>query len=124
MDRIHELGYRALLGSHHFGATFPLIEERRVKRFDGYVTPVNKLGVMMFPTQREAEKAVGKAREADKLILGIKPFAGGRIRPEEALNYVYESIKVDSCMIGVGTVEEAEEDFQVAKNVLRSKTKT
>jgi len=57
LDRIHELGHRALLGSHHIGASAPLIREKRVKRFDGFVTPTNKLGVMMFQTRREAEKS-------------------------------------------------------------------
>jgi len=118
LDKVHELGYRALLGSHHLGASVPLIGERRVKRFDGYVTPVNKLGIMMFPTQRIAENVVKRTGKDGKLIVAIKPFAGGRIEPKEALNYVYKKLKVDSCMIGVGSVEEAEEDFQDAKEIL------
>jgi hypothetical protein len=77
---------------------------------------------MMFPTQSGVENAIGKAKEANRLIVGIKPFAGGRIQPEEALNYVFKRVKVDSCIIGVGTAEEAEEDFQVAKTILGSKT--
>ena len=120
LDRIGESGYRSLLGSHHLGASFPLVEEWKVKRFDGYVTPINRLGVMMFPTQRDAEKAAERARTGGKLIAGIKPFAGGRIEPKEALEYVYKELKADSCMIGVGSVEEAEEDFRVARDVLAS----
>jgi hypothetical protein len=118
LDRIRELGYRALLGSHHFGATFPLIEERQVRGFDGYVTPVNNLGAMMFPDQIIVEDAIRRAREVGRSIIGIKPFAGGRIKPEKALNYIYKTIKADSCMIGVGSVEEAEKDFQIAKDIL------
>jgi hypothetical protein len=118
LDRIHEFGYRSLLGSHHLGASFRLIEARRVKRFDGYVTPINTLGVMMFPTQRVAEKALRRARKMGRSIVAIKPFAGGRIRPKEALNYVYKKLKADSCMMGVGSVEEAEEDFRAARGIL------
>ena len=68
----------------------------------------------MFPTQSEAENAIRRTRNRGKLIVGIKPFAGGRIKPKEALNYVYETLNADSCMMGVGSVEEAEEDFQTA----------
>jgi hypothetical protein len=116
IDRIHERGNKTLLGIHHAGTSIPLIEEKQIK-IDGYVTPINKLGVMMFPTQREAETIIEKARKARKLIIGIKPFAGGRIQPEEALNYVYKKIKVDSCMIGVCSEREAEEDLQIARNL-------
>ena len=116
IDRIHERGNKTLLGIHHAGTSIPLIEEKRIK-IEGYVTPINKLGVMMFPTQREAEIIIRKARKAGKLIIGIKPLAGGRIQPKEALNYVYRKIKSDSCMIGVCSEKEAEEDFQIARSL-------
>jgi len=118
-DRIHEFGYRILLGSHHLGASAPLIQEENVRRFDGYVTPINKLGHMMFPTQREVENVLRNATKGGKLIVATKPFAGGRIEPKKALNYVYKEVKADSCMMGVGSVEEAKEDFRIAKNVLK-----
>jgi len=117
VDRIHEHRHRILLGVHHAGASIPLIEGERV-RIDGYVTPINRLGVMMFPTQKEAETMIGEARRGGKLIIGIKPLAGGRIEPKEALSYVYERTEANSCMIGVSSVKEAEEDFQIARNVI------
>jgi len=120
LDRIHELGYRSLLGSHHLGTSVKLIEERKVRRFDGYVTPVNKLGVMMFPTQRVAENSIRRAMKLDRMVVAIKPFGGGRIEPKEALSYVYGKLKVDSCMMGVGSVEEAEEDFRTAESILEN----
>jgi hypothetical protein len=118
LDRTGETGHRSLLGSHHFGATFPLIEERRVKRFDGYITPINNLGVMIFPTKTEAEKAIKAAKKSNKLVIGIKPLAGGRIKPKEALTYVFNEIKADACMIGVGSVAEATSDFQITEKGL------
>lgn len=116
IDRIFGVVNRTLLGIHHAGASIPLIEEERIK-IVGYVTPVNKLGVMMFPTQQEAETIIGKASRAGKIIIGIKPLAGGRIEPREALDYVYRKMKADSCMIGVCSVKEAEEDFQIARSL-------
>ena len=118
LDRIHELGYRSLLGSHHLGTSVELIEEKKVKRFDGYVTPVNKLGVMMFPAQRVAENSIRRARKLGRLVVAIKPFGGGRIEPKEALRYVYRELKVDSCMMGVGSVKEAKEDFRTTESIL------
>ncbi len=118
IDRTRDAGYRCLLGSHHLGATAPLLEERRMRGFDGYVTPINKLGVMMFPTRREAEKAVKEARSRGRLIVAIKPFAGGRINPKEALRYVFRRAEADACMMGVASTREAEEDFKAARQVL------
>jgi len=123
IDRIQDAGYRSLLGSHHLGATVPLLEESRIRRFDGYVTPINKLGVMMFPTQRETEKAAREARNQGKLLIAIKPFAGGRIRPKEALTYVYKQMEADACMMGVASVKEAEEDFKAARQILAGESK-
>lgn len=118
IDRSNEAGYKVLLGVHHATTSISLIEEEKV-RIDGYVTPINMLGAMMFPTQQEAETVIARAKRAGKLIICIKPFAGGRIEPKEALHYVYKKIKADSCMIGVSSIKEAEEDFQIANNILK-----
>ncbi|MEM3407569.1 MAG: hypothetical protein QW806_02350 [Nitrososphaerota archaeon] len=115
IDRTLEIGYRVLLGSHHFGVSSLIIEEEKIGKIDGYVTPINKLGVMMFPNKEEVENNIIKIRENGKIVIAIKPFAGGRIEPKEALDYVYKRMKADSCMIGVGSVKEAEEDFKIAK---------
>ena len=120
IDRTLDIGYRVLLGSHHLGVSSSIIEEEKIRKFDGYVTPINKLGCMMFPNKREVENSVIKIRESGKIIIAIKPFAGGRIEPKEALDYVYKKVKVDSCMVGVGSIKEAEEDFRIAKNILKN----
>ncbi len=104
------LGRPVLLGVHHAGSTIPTLERSRI-RFEGYVTPVNKLGVMMFPTEEHALKAIW---EANKPVIAIKPLAGGRIPPSEAFGYIYKEIGVKVCMIGVGSTEEVDEDFEAA----------
>jgi len=122
IDRTQDAGYRCLLGSHHLGVTAPLLEEMGMRGFDGYVTPINNLGVMMFPTRREVERAVRESRNRGRLIVAIKPFAGGRIRPKEALTYVFRKVKADACMMGVASVKEAKEDFEAARQVLADKS--
>jgi len=106
--------YSVLIGVHHAGVTIPKLEKSRIK-FEGYVTPINKLGVMMFPTREKALKAV---TAAEKPIIAIKPLAGGRIKPKEALEHVYKELGIDFCMIGVGSEDEAEEDFSTALKIL------
>jgi hypothetical protein len=119
VDRTCELGYRILLGSHHLGSTASMIKGK-IKGYDGFVTPVNKLGIMMFPLQRKVEEVIKEVRRDGKSIIAVKPFAGGRIEPKGALEYVFNKIKVDSCMIGVGSVEEAKFDFQIIENILKA----
>ncbi len=108
-------GYRVLLGVHHAGLTVPKLENSGID-FDGYVTPVNKLGVMMFPTKDMALRAVKTSR---KPVIAIKPLAGGRIEPKQALEHVYKEAGMSFCMIGVGSVSEAEEDFKTARKILK-----
>jgi len=106
--------YKCLLGCHHSGTTIPILESSSIN-FDGYITPVNKLGVMMFPTQQESENAI---KNATKPVIAIKPFAGGRISPIDAFEYVYDKLEIKSCMIGVGSEKELDEDVSSAVEVL------
>jgi hypothetical protein len=107
-------GYRCLLSCHHAGSTLPVLDSSKVD-FYGYLTPVNKLGVMMFPTQRASEDAVKNSKQP---VIAIKPFAGGRLHPKVALEYVYNELDIPSCMIGVASLEELEQDASTALQIL------
>lgn len=102
--------YKCLLGCHHSGTTIPILESSSIN-FDGYITPANKLGVMMFPTQQKSEDAI---KNATKPVIAIKPFAGGRINPPDAFEYIYNKLEIKSCMIGVGSERELDEDVSSA----------
>jgi len=116
IDHIREkFGYCTILGVHHAGSTIPILEESKIE-FGSYVTPINKLGVMMFPNMNATLEAT---KRSEKPITAIKPLAGGRIRPGNALRYVYQELGVLFCMIGVGSESEAEEDFSIALEVLK-----
>lgn len=115
VDHIRErYGHRVILGTHHAGSTIPILEGSSLK-FDGYVTPMNKLGIMMFPTTNRALEAMKMSKRS---MIAIKTLAGGRLGPREALEYVYKGQGMDFCMIGVGSESEAEEDFKVASEIL------
>ncbi len=107
-------GYRCLLSCHHAGSTLPILESSKVD-FYGYLTPLNKLGVMMFPTQRASEDAVKNSKQP---VIAIKPFAGGRLHPKVALEYVYNELDIPSCMIGVASLKELEQDASTALQIL------
>lgn len=117
VDRIGERGFEGVLfGVHHAGETIPRLDEG-LDGFSGYVTPLNPLGVMMFPTKASAEKAI---RETERAVYAIKPLAGGRVRPEDAFRYVF-GFGVEGCMIGCASVTEVEEDFKAALEASQKK---
>jgi len=110
VDRIGARGFGdVLFGVHHAGETIPRLDEG-LDGFSGYVTPLNSLGVMMFPSKASAERAV---RGTGRDIYAIKSLAGGRVEPEEAFRYVF-GFGVEGCMIGCASVSEVEEDFKAA----------
>jgi hypothetical protein len=84
-----------LISIHHAGASIPPLEEHSLD-YDGYITPVNRLGVAMFPTPDKALKAI---REATKPTIAIKAQSGGRDLGEESFRYVL-STEGGNCLYG------------------------
>jgi hypothetical protein len=116
VDRIDERGFGGVLfGVHHAGETIPRLDEG-LDGFSGYVTPLNPLGVMMFPTKASAEKAI---RGTERAVYAIKPLAGGRVEPEAAFRYVF-GFDVKGCMVGCASVSEVEEDLEAAFEAQRA----
>ena len=114
VDRINERGFGGVLfGVHHAGITIPKIDEE-LEGFNGYVTPLNTLGLMMFPTKTSAEEAV---RGTKKAVYAIKPLGGGRLKPRRAFAYAF-SFDLEGCMVGAASVAEVEEDFNIVIEVL------
>jgi len=113
-DRAKSHGFKnVLFGVHHAGMTIPKLNDE-LEGFHGYVTPLNPVGVMMFPTKLSAERAV---RSVEKAVYAIKPLAGGRVSPKRAFTYVFD-FQVEGCMIGVGSVPELKQDIKAAVEVL------
>ena len=103
-----------LLGTHYAGIIIPMVEAAGIK-VDGYLTPVNTAGILMFPTPTLALKAL---KTTTKPIIAIKPLGGGRIHPNHAFTYLFQEIGVHAAMVGIGNMEEAEETLNAAKTVL------
>ena len=114
IDMVGETGFDVVfVGSHMPGFTIPKL--RDVGSVEGYVAPVNKIGVMMLPTVESTVKAV---KECGKPVLAVKVLAGGKVGPSEAFEYAYREVGVTSCIFGALTPEEVEEDVEAAFKVL------
>jgi hypothetical protein len=110
----NNFGYRILLGTHHAGSTIPILETSRIE-FDGYITPINRRGVMMFPTRMKVLETI---RRIKKPMIAIKPLAGGRISPRIAFEFLYEDLGIGVCVLGVASESEVDEDMSLALEIL------
>ena len=99
---------------HHAGVTIPLLEREGI-HVDAYLTPVNKPGLMMFPTRDLALDAI---RQAEKPVIAIKPLAGGRYLGRQAFDYVFNEVGVAATMFGMGTIAQVRETTRWAKDAL------
>jgi len=79
-----------------------------------YATPVNKIGFWMNP-EGLTLKII---RKTDKPVIALKPFASGRIQPEEGLEFTLSTPGVTAVAIGVANYEEVIQDFTLAKKIL------
>ena len=99
---------------HHAGVTIPLLEREGIP-VDAYLTPVNKPGLIMFPTKDLVLDAI---HQAQKPVIAIKPLAGGRYLGHKAFEYVFNDVGVAASMFGMGTIAQVKETARAAKAVL------
>lgn len=79
-----------------------------------YATPVNKIGFWMNP-EGLTLKII---RETSKPVIALKPFASGRIQPEEGLEFTLSTPGVSAVAVGVANLEEVVQDFNLAAEIL------
>ncbi len=103
-----------VVGTHHAGSTIPILDASGIA-ISGYVTPINSMGALMLPSQKQALEALSNTR---KPLVAIKPMAGGRIVPAKAFDYVFEEVGAASCMIGLASEAELQQDVQAANRLI------
>lgn len=81
-----------------------------------YISIYNSMGFLM---QVEVDWIAKVMREAAKPVMTIKPLAAGQLRPFQALNFVWNTIR-DCDMVTVGTMStgEAEECINLSLEIL------
>ncbi|MBX7258288.1 MAG: hypothetical protein K1Y02_18135 [Candidatus Hydrogenedentes bacterium] len=85
-----------------------------------YIAIYNSMGFLM---QVEVDWVAQIIRNAKKPVLTIKPMAAGQLRPFQALNFVWNTIR-DQDMVAVGamTPREAEELIELSRGILERRT--
>lgn len=72
-----------------------------------------------FLCQVETDWVQRVIQNTPKHVLSIKPLGSGRIMPPTGIPFVYQNIKpIDIVALGMMSVEEAEEDIRIARDVL------
>ena len=86
---------------------------------EAYILPINVIG---FLCPVETSWTSNVIKRTSKTVIAIKPLASGRITPYEGLGYSYNAIKDrDVVAVGASSVEEAEEDIAIAKQIIGGK---
>jgi hypothetical protein len=107
LDLGQTYGYPVGFGVHHAALSIPTLE--RIEKIKGILTPINPIGMMMFPSQIEALKATRNVKHREKRLIAIKALAGG-LHPEVKESFRFlakEGIK--RFMIGVSSLTELKE---------------
>jgi len=85
-----------------------------------FVTPVNKAGFYMNPTQRSILRTISRTK---KPVIAIKPLASGRFEEGKIgnwLEWVLDQKGVSAMCLGFMSEEEAEEDIKCVKGILKT----
>lgn len=81
-----------------------------------YISIYNSMGFLM---QVEVDWIAKVINDAKKPVMCIKPLAAGQLRPFQALNFVWNTLR-DKDMVTIGTMtpREAEECIEISLNIL------
>lgn len=85
---------------------------------DSYISIYNSAGFLM---QLEVDWVAKINREAQKPVMTIKPLAAGQLRPFQALNFVWNTIRpCDMVTIGTMSPDEAREVIDMSMGILEN----
>jgi hypothetical protein len=86
---------------------------------EAYLQPYNCAGFLMHV---EVDWVMRLIKDAKKPVIGIKPFAAGRILPPVALAFVWNAIRdCDMVTVGTTTPDEAREVIELSLDFLKSR---
>jgi len=89
---------------------------------DTYIAIYNAMGFLM---QVEVDWVAGIIRNAKKPVMTIKPMAAGQLRPFQALNFVWNTLRdCDMVTVGALTPDEARELIDLSLSILDRRAPT
>jgi len=105
--------------STHMPETIVFSDERGLD-VESYISLYNAMGFLM---QMEVDWVSRIIHEARKPVMTIKPMASGQLRPFQALNFVWNTLR-DQDMVTVGTFtpKEAAELVELSVDILAKRT--
>lgn len=107
IDLFEKIGFTICAGVH-IADVFGILQRENI-RFKAYYAPLNKIGFFMLQNEKEMLEYLLKMKEP---LIAIKPLAGGRIKPQEAFNYIFSLRENVVCMPGLSSVQEVEEAIE------------
>lgn len=111
--KIRDLGFIPGVATHSPDRTLPNLLGTGLD-FSVVLLPFNAAGFLMG-NKETVFKVVG---ESGKSFIAMKPLAAGRLKPREALEYLFSYECIDAVAVGVATVQEVKETFSIAKKIL------
>lgn len=114
-ERVQSAGAVPGLTTHNLGTTYRKLKDMDL-HFPVIEAPFNPQGFMMQPS---IEACLEVRKEAsDVHFIAKKVLAGGSGDPRRGISYAYEVAGVQSTVIGIGSVSEADDTFEIAKEIL------
>lgn len=87
---------------------------------DTYISIYNAMGFLM---QVEVDWIASVIRNAKKPVMTIKPMAAGQIRPFQAMNFVWNTLRpIDMVTVGTMTPDEAKELIEMSLAILERRS--
>lgn len=115
--KIRETGAVSGLVTHSpFKTTTRLLDSSVMDLFDIYSIPVNKLGYLMdcdVYNEQVRDELDTMMKELNKTIMVRNVLAAGVLNPEEALKYLKTVDFADIVVLGIASVDEANETFSL-----------
>lgn len=110
--KIRSIGAIPGVAIHRTYPTLPRILEAKMD-IPVIMLPVNKIGAFM----QAKESTLATVEKAERFYIAKKPLAAGQLPPREGLEFVLSHKGISAVAVGVASIEEATETFNIAKQI-------
>jgi hypothetical protein len=79
------------------------------------MTAINRKGFLMNPNRQDVEKGLN---DYNHNILAMATLASGRLKPQEAYEYLFSLPNIDAVVVGLSSKKHADETFSILNNYM------